>query len=363
MATTLEEERLAADHLAQARKEAQEQQFAHKEARAVKVEKIEVLEEIVQERRSEALNAAAEANRAMLDKKEGPKETSGFDYSKHKKKEEEVIAPTGGHRYIRPVDEAKTTQDIQDDIHRANANCPGLFGDPLPQAEVSYSDTSAVITLGENSVTISNDKDGQASYLCSAQDSHHIIEEAALRTALMYNVTEMAQATSVDFLVPRSVAESLTGERSRAEAKNGLRDATMAVTAVAMGKSITVNGKEFNAGDQEFKEMRTELMAAKVKSVVMSKLVTKGHSGLKPAPGKDKAADSTPTSSHEKSTSASEHASAKENTTTEKPASPVVEKARVAIGAAKLQQDSTKQAETKAVEASAHSIPKAGGSH
>lgn len=417
---TLEEERLAAERLAEARKETQEQQFARKEAREIKVEKIEVLEDIVQEQRSEALNAAAEANRASIDKKEGHKEANAFDYSKDKKKEDGMEVVIGGYGYQRPVDEKAALEVIQKDLSKANANCRGLLGDPLPQAEASFTDMSATVTLGEHSVKILNDEHGRASYECLAQENSGIIAEAFVRTAMMYNLTEMAQAVNVDFQVSRSVVESLTGEGSRAEAKNGLRDVAMAVAAAAMEKPVTVNGKEFNVGCQEFKDMRTELMAVRAKDAVLSELLAnKGNHGLKPtltpapkpveltpqpvvvpAPAlvsapkdvgqdiadavvkdkkeavltqqleqgqsevKSKDEDQDIVRAEVKDKKEAELTQTSENGQSDvKPASsPVVEKAREAVGVAKLQEDSVKQTEAKAVQETTSSAPKAGGS-
>lgn len=350
----LEKERQAADLLREARKAIQEQQFAQKEAREIKAEKIEILEEIVAQRQAEVLNAA-EANNALAEKQETSHKGSQAFEAYHELEEEENISHTAGHSYIRPADEAAATEAINNDIRKAAAAMPGLFnalfGENLPQAEVVYGDTSVAITLGENTVKIINHDSGEAAYQSSAQDARGIIKEAVARTGLMYNVTDMAQAKKVDFSVAHSIADSMMGPGPRAEALNDLRDGVMAITAASMHKPITVNGCEFHVGSQQYKDMRTELTTVARKENVMSQLLEKGHSGLKSIHRKAK---------HEEVKPIEPSAQATVDKSEAKPASVAVERAREKAREVILKADAEKIQQSAEVKA-APSIPKAGG--
>lgn len=395
-----------------------EQLLSQKESLEKKEEKIEVLEDVVAERKEEALRAVEANNAALIEKQHNapPPES----HVSVRKKDEEIIELSGKRGYTRPIDEEKAKDDMAADMQGANEASCGLYLTDGTQTEITFTDSAVTMKAGRYEVGISNDEEGNPIYHRSNMDHRGIIEESKMLTALAYHVTGLKDVVSVGYTMPQDndgkslgIQDIFSSNLSAAEKNKAFSQCTMAVAAVHMGKSITMDGEPFTATKPGFEhmseglivmaqraDMRQELLqkghsvlkpvptasqptakqevtptakppqptitkdvgqdiadsgTKSKKDAVMTQLLDKGRSGLKPTPVKEKTDDPKPTSQHEKA----ETATAKPQGL---PVSPVVAEAREKAGGVdKLQRDASSQA-TKVAADQVHTAPKAGGS-
>lgn len=421
-------------HLNEQAQQQREQLFSQKESLEKKENKIEVLEDVVAERKEEAL-FAAEMNNAQIaaQKEEQKAEAHSLDPLAKWVEEEEIIKKSGSG-YIRPVDEVKAKEDIAVDMQQANEVSRGLYLTDGTKTEITFTDTSVTMKAGSYEVSISNDEKGNTVYSRSAMDHRGIVEESRMLAALEYNVTGLKNAVSVDYAIPQdkdgkelSVQGIFSSNLSPSEMNKAFSQCTMAVAAAHMGRTVTMGGEPFAATKPGFERMseevaimaqyadvRQELLqrgpsglkpvptalppiakqevtptplqptitkdvgqdiadagTKSKKDAVMTQMLDKGRSGLKPTPANTKADAPVHVDRHDKandSSQANQHGKAEvaavKSGATDKPASHVVTEAREKAGGVnKLQHDAASQATVKASEkAHTSTAPKAGGS-